>query len=88
MRDLPDLPEIPAVRTQALRLQNTLAKRLPAMPDLSSNPYMSGNPEAEEMEKYMQAIRTASDEFKYNDKIQRAKARAKNRSAQRASEGR
>ena len=88
MRDLPELPEIPAVRTQALRLQNTLAKRLPAMPDLSSNSYMSGNPEAEEMEKYMQAIRIASDEFKYNDKIQRAKARAKNRSAQRASEGR
>ena len=88
MRDLPDLPEIQSVRTQGLRLQNTLAKRLPAMPDLDGNQYMSGNPEAEEMQKYMQAIRIASDEFKYNDKIQRAKARAKNRFAQRASEGR
>ena len=87
MRDLPDLPEIPAVRTQALRLQNTLAKRLPAMPDQAVI-HMSGNPEAEEMEKYMQVHLQASDEFKYNDKIQKGKARAKNRSAQRASEGR
>ena len=88
MRDLPDLPEIPAVRTQGLRLQNTLAKRLPAMPDLGGNQYMSGNPEAEEIEQYMQAMRIASDETKQMNKIQRAKARAKNRAAQRASEGR
>ena len=86
MPDLPELPKIPAVRTQGLRLQNTLAKRLPAITELSGNYYLSGNPRQQEVEEYMQAMRIASEERKAYEKRSRAIARAKGRAAQRSAE--
>ena len=88
MRDLPELPEIKDATAGTLRLENTLAKRLPAMPsgdlqDLGFTDYRQ-----EEAAKMMNDMRAAFDVSRQQSKRSKALAKAKNRQAQRAAERR
>ena len=85
---LPELPKIRDASPGTIRLQGTLAKRLPPMPagamgDLSFSDYR-----AQEVAAEMYAIKVATAERKAYEQRSRAIAKAKGRAAQRWAEGR
>ena len=88
MRDLPELPEIKDASVGTLRLEGTLAKRLPSMPSGDLNDLGFTDYKQVEAEKLMNDMRAAFDVTRQQSKRSRAIARAKNRQAQRAAERR
>ncbi len=88
MRDLPELPEIKDATVGTLRLEGTLAKRLPGMPsgdleDLGFTDYKQ-----QEAAKQMNDMRYVFDISRQQASRSKALAKAKNRRAQRQAEGR
>ena len=85
---LPELPVIQDANPTALRLQGTLVKRLPGLPAGELGDLSFSNYREQQVAEEMYALKRATDLHKTYDKIQRAKARAKGRAAQRWAEGR
>ena len=88
MRDLPELPEIKDATVGTLRLEGTLAKRLPGMPtgelqDLGFTDY-----KREAAEQLMNDMRAVFDISRQQAARSRAISKAKSRKAQRQAEGR
>ena len=84
---LPDLPEVPSVSTEGLRMQIRMSQRLPQMPGGSIDKFFMSSREAEAYE-YAQALGMAYAEERARAIIMRAKARAEARLAQAIAEGR
>ena len=77
---LPEMPELVDAKTKGLRLQGTLAKALPGIKNAGS----MTNVRQMEAEEYAYAIGKAFEISKDQEKYSRARARAKNRQAERA----
>lgn len=88
MRDLPELPEIKDASVGTLRLEGTLAKRLPGMPTGDLNDLGFTNYRQLEAEKLMNDMRTVYDISRQQSSRSKAIAKAKGRQAQRAAERR
>jgi hypothetical protein len=88
MRDLPELPEIKDATVGTLRLEGTLAKRLPGMPSGELNDLYFTNSRQLEAEKLMNDMRAVYDISRQQASRSRAIAKAKGRQAQRAAERR
>ncbi len=88
MRDLPELPEIKDATVGTLRLEGTLAKRLPGMPSGDLNDLGFTDYKRVEAEKMMNDMRAAFDISRQQSRRSSAIARAKNRQSQRAAERR
>jgi len=76
--ELPELPEITDARTSGLRLQGTLAKALPGIPEAGS----MTRERQREVEKYARDVGITFGESKAYQRRSQARARAKNRRAQ------
>ena len=88
---LPELPELPVIQDASpgtIRLQGTLAKRLPPMPAGTTGDLGFSDYRAQEVAMEMAAIRQATDIHKAYARRSKAIARAKGRAAQRWAEGR
>ena len=88
MRDLPELPEIKDASVGTLRLEGTLAKRLPGMPSGELEGLGFTDYKRQEAEKTMNDMRAVYDISRQQSARSRAIARAKNRQAQKAAERR
>ncbi len=88
MRDLPELPEIKDATVGTLRLEGTLAKRLPSMPSGELNDLYFTNSRQLEAEKLMNDMRSVYDISRQQKARSKAIAKAKGRQAQRAAERR
>ena len=85
---LPELPEIQDANPTTLRLQGTLVKRIPGLPAGELGDLSFSNYRQQQIAEEMFALKQATNIHKAYDKIQRAKAKAKGRAAQRWAEGR
>lgn len=88
MRDLPELPEIKDATVGTLRLEGTLAKRLPGMPSGELEGLSFTNSKQLEAEQTMNDMRHVFDISRRQTQRSKALAKAKNRQAQRAAERR
>ena len=88
MRDLPELPEIKDATVGTLRLEGTLAKRLPSMPSGELNDLYFTNSRQLEAEKLMNDMRAVYDISRQQAARSRAIAKARGRQTQRAAERR
>ena len=88
MRDLPELPEIKDASVGTLRLEGTLAKRLPGMPSGDLNDLGFTNYRQLEAEKLMNDMRAVYDISRQQSARSKAIAKAKGRQAQRQAERR
>ncbi len=86
MRNLPELPDIKDATSSTLRLENSLAKRLPAMPQGALNDMSFSDYRRESAEQLMNDMRASFSISRQQRNRSRALARAKNRSAQRQAE--
>ncbi len=88
MPELPEFPEIKDATTGTLRLEGTLAKRLPGMPsgDLKDLGFTDYKREA--ATQLMNEMRTAFDISRQQAQRSKAIAKARGRQAQRAAERR
>ena len=86
MLSLPELPELPGIKdvtTGTLRLENTLAKRMPSMPSGETNDLNFTNSRQLEAEQLMNDMRYVYDISRDQTARSKAKAKAKGRQAQR-----
>ncbi len=88
MRDLPELPEIKDASVKTLRLEGTLAKRLPGMPSGDLENLGFTDYKQQEAAKLMNDMRYVFDISRQQASRSKALAKAKNRRAQRQAEGR
>ncbi len=88
MRELPELPEIKDATVGTLRLEGTLAKRLPSMPSGELNDLYFTNSRQLEAEQLMNDMRYVYDISRDQTARSKAKAKARGRQAQRAAERR
>ena len=88
MRDLPEIPEIKDATVGTLRLEGTLAKRLPSMPSGDLKDLGFTNYRQLEAEKLMNEMRTVYDISRQQKNRSKAIAKAKGRQAQRQAERR
>ncbi len=88
MRDLPELPEIKDASVGTLRLEGTLAKRLPGMPSGDLNDLGFTNYRQLEAEKLMNDMRAVYDISRQQSSRSKAIAKARGRQAQRQAERR
>ena len=88
MRDLPELPEIKDATVGTLRLEGTLAKRLPGMPSGELNDLYFTNSRQLEAEQLMNDMRYVYDISRQQTARSKAKAKARGRQTQRAAERR
>ena len=88
MRDLPELPKIKDASVGTLRLEGTLAKRLPGMPSGDLNDLGFTNYRQLEAEKLMNDMRAVYDISRQQSARSRAIAKARGRQAQRQAERR
>ena len=88
MLDLPELPSIKDATTGTLRLENTLAKRMPSMPSGETNDLNFTNSRQLEAEQLMNDMRYVYDISRQQTARSKAKAKARGRQAQRAAERR
>ena len=79
MRDTPELPEIKDASVGTLRLEGTLAKRLPSMPSGELNDLAFTDARRVEAEKLMNDMRAAFDISRQYDKRSTALSKAKSR---------
>ncbi len=86
MRNLPELPDIKDATSSTLRLENSLAKRLPTMPQGALNDMSFSDYRRESAEQLMNDMRASFSISRQQSNRSRALARAKNRSAQRQAE--
>ena len=84
--ELQELPELQASTVQALRLKDTLLKRMPPVADLGVTNQSMSNWRQLEAEQEMADIRAAYAFSKEYDKRMRAVAKAKNYQASKAAE--
>ena len=88
MLELPELPVIKDVTTGTLRLEGTLAKRLPSMPSGELNDLYFTNSRQLEAEQLMNDMRYVYDISRDQTARSKAKAKARGRQAQKAAERR
>ena len=88
MRDLPELPEIKDATVGTIRLEGTLAKRLPSMPSGELQDLGFTNYRQLEAEQLMNDMRYVYDISRKQTARSKAKAKARGRQAQRAAERR
>ena len=88
MRDLPELPEIKDATVGTLRLEGTLAKRLPGMPSGELEGLSFTNSRQLEAEQLMNDMRYVYDISRKQQQRSKALAKARGRQAQRAAERR
>ena len=88
MLELPELPEIKDATVGTLRLEGTLAKRLPGMPSGELEGLSFTNSRQLEAEQLMNDMRYVYDISRKQAQRSRALAKAKNRQAQRQAERR
>jgi hypothetical protein len=86
MLELPELPTIKDATVDTLRLEGTLAKRLPSMPSGELNDLYFSDVRRREAEQYAAAIGAAFDISRRQLAVSRANARATGRATQRAAE--
>ena len=87
----PEMAELPKVKdstTETIRLEGTLSKRLPNMPSGDLNDLSFSNSRQVEAQQLMNDMRSSYAISRQYENRSRAIARAKNRQAQRAAEGR
>ena len=87
-RELPELPEIKDGSLDTIRLQGTLSRRLPSMPSGELNDLHFTNSRQLEAEKFANDMRASYKISREQTKHGQARARARNRQAQRAAERR
>jgi hypothetical protein len=88
MRDLPELPKIKDATVGTLRLEGTLAKRLPGMPSGELEGLSFTNSRQLEAEQLMNDMRYVYDISRKQAQRSKALSKAKNRQAQRQAERR
>ncbi len=88
MLELPELPEIKDATVGTLRLEGTLAKRLPGMPSGELEGLSFTNSRQLEAEQLMNDMRYVYDISRKQQQRSRARAKARGRQAQRAAERR
>ena len=88
MLELPELPEIKDATVGTLRLEGTLAKRLPGMPSGELEGLSFTNSRQLEAEQLMNDMRYVYDISRKQQQRSRALAKARGRQAQRAAERR
>ncbi len=88
MRDIPELPQMKDASVGTLRLEGTLAKRLPGMPSGDLNDLGFTDSRKQEAEKLMNDMRYVYDISRQQSKRSKAVAKARGRQAQRAAERR
>jgi hypothetical protein len=88
MRDLPELPDIKDATVGTLRLEGTLAKRLPGMPSGELEGLSFTNSRQLEAEQLMNDMRYVYDISRKQAQRSKALSKAKNRQAQRQAERR
>ncbi len=88
MLELPELPTIKDATVGTLRLEGTLAKRLPSMPSGELNDLYFTDVRRREAEQYANEMKEAFKISRTSLKRSRALARAKNRRAQKQAERR
>ena len=76
MRDLPELPEIKDATVGTLRLEGTLAKRMPGMPSGDIEGLAFTNARQQEAEQLMNDMRSAFAISRQYDKRSKAKSKA------------
>ena len=86
--EMAEMPEIKDATTGTIRLEGTLAKRLPNMPSGDLDNLSFSNSKQMEAQKLMNEMRIAYGESKQYINRSRAIAKAKSRQAQRAAEHR
>ena len=86
--EMAEMPEIKDATTGTIRLEGTLARRLPSMPSGDLNDLSFSNSRQMEAQKLMNEMRISYDESKQYVNRSKAIAKAKNRQAQRAAERR
>ncbi len=86
--ELAEFPEIKDTTTDTLRLEGTLAKRMPSMPSGDLDDLGFTHSRQVEAQKLMNEMRIAYGESRQYSNRSQAIARAKNRQAQRAAERR
>ena len=88
MLDLPELPTIKDATVGTLRLEGTLAKRLPSMPSGDLNDLYFTDVRRREAEQYANDMRAAFDISREQQSINRKRAKARSRATQRQAERR
>ena len=88
MLELPEFPEIKDATTGTLRLEGTLAKRLPGMPSGDLQDLGFTDSRRQEAEQLMNEMRYVYDISRQQAKRSKAIAKARGRQAQRAAERR
>ena len=84
--EVPELPKLDAADTETLRLVGTLSKRMPSMPGGSLQDLYGTNYRAQAQAEEARNIGIANDFTKAYVKRNEARARAKNRIAQKSAE--
>mgnify|MGYP006872159428 CR=1 FL=1 len=84
--EVPELPKLDAADTETLRLVGTLSKRMPSMPGGSLQDLYGTNYRAQAQAEEARNIGIANDVTKADVKRNEARARAKNRIAQKSAE--
>ena len=87
-RELPKLPDIADGSLETIRLRGTLSRRLPSMPSGDLNDLHFTNSRQLEAENFANDIRASYAISREQSKQSQARARAKNRQAQRDAERR
>nr|BDD47531.1 hypothetical protein 103 [Pelagibacteraceae bacterium] len=85
---LPDLPEIRDQTVSALRRQDAIAMRMPALRGPSAKQLFGYSPAQVEAERYAAAMRIAFEIYRRQAQISAAEARARDRGYQRLAERR
>ena len=88
MRDLPELPTIKDATVGTLRLEGTLAKRLPSMPSGELNDLYFTDVRRREAEKYANDMKASFDISRRQQSISNRRAKARSRATQRQAERR
>ena len=87
----PELPELPEIRDQsvsALRRQDAIGMRMPALPNLYEENLFGYSPRQAEAERYAAAMRIAFEIYRRQAQISAAAARERDRGYQRLAERR
>ena len=88
MRDLPELPTIKDATVGTLRLEGTLAKRLPSMPSGELDDLYFTDVRRREAEKYANDMKASFNISRRQQSISNRRAKARSRATQRQSERR
>ncbi len=88
MRDLPELPTIKDLTVGTLRLEGTLAKRLPSMPSGDLNDLYFTDVRRMEAEKYANDIKEAFNISRQEMSKNKMRVKARSRATQRQAERR